>query len=100
MYVPEIIEVKDHLEKLKTSDVIKAWELPYENILTRRSAAIFFVSLHDTSSMPTVAKELGSYDNFSYRKNEEKKLSQLDYRITFSKEEKEKNEAVPLDHPG
>jgi hypothetical protein len=96
MHVPEIIEVKEHLETLKSRSVIKSWELPYENILTRRSAAIFFFDPVDTSdaTLEKIAGELQKYENFSYRVNHEKKLSTLVYRVTFSKEEKEKNLAV------
>jgi hypothetical protein len=46
MHVPEIIEVKDLLQSLKSNNDLKDWELPYENLLTRRSAAIFFVDQH------------------------------------------------------
>ncbi len=93
MKVPEIIEVKNHLDKLKTSGLIESWELPYENLLTRRSAAIFFVSFttEGRSQIEDVWDELGSYENFSFRANEEKKLSDLNFRLTFNKEEKEKN---------
>jgi hypothetical protein len=93
MHVPEIIEVKDHLEELKSKSVIKSWEIPYENILTRRSAAIFFFTpVNETDSMlDKISTELEKYDNFSYRINHEKKLSDLAYRLTFSKEEKENN---------
>lgn len=94
MYVPEIIEVKEHLDRLKASNLIETWELPYENLLTRRSAAIFFLTpAGDTkASFEKIQRELSKYDNFSSRLNEEKKLSSLQYRLTFSKEEKEKNE--------
>lgn len=94
MRVPAIIEVKTHLDELQKKGLIKAWELPYENLLTRLSAAIFFVEPVDgnTDALGEVWNELSRYDNFSNRSNEEKKLSQLQYRITFSAEEKEKNQ--------
>ncbi len=96
MHVPEIIEVKEHLESLKKKGVIQQWELPYENLLTRRSAAIFFLTIPETSPAAGVWSELEKYDNFSQRLNSEKKISQLPYRVTFSKEEKEKNEQVKI----
>ncbi len=93
MYVPEIIEVKESLEKMKDKGDIANWELPYENLLTRRSAAIFFVDLpkgvDETDN--NVWKGLSKYDDFSFRSNTEKTLSELKFRITFSKEEYEKN---------
>jgi hypothetical protein len=93
MYVKDINTVKDHLDMLKSIGLIKAWELPYENLLTRLNAAIFFMapSNESDSHLETVWAELEKYPEFSYRLNAEKKLSSLPYRITFSKEEKEKN---------
>lgn len=92
MHVPEIIEVKENFDELKKQGLIKDWELPYENLLTRRTAAIFFLSPSDQEDdLDNVWNELSKYDNFSYRINDEKKLSELLYRITFSTEEKEKN---------
>jgi hypothetical protein len=91
MHVPEIIAVKDHLENLKERGLVAEWELPYENLLTRRSAAIFFFTPTDEGKLDEIAAELGKYENFSFRENQEKKLSNLKYRTTFSEEEKEKN---------
>jgi hypothetical protein len=91
MFVPEIIEVKDHLENLKNNGIVAQWELPYENLLTRRSAAIFFLTPVADISPDKVWQELEKYSNFSYRPNTEQKLSTLQYRVTFSSEELEKN---------
>ena len=92
MHVPEIIEIKDRLEQLKKQGVLQSWELPYENILTRRSAAIFFFTPADESQVGKVTEAMKSYDNASFRVNSEEKLSKLKYRLTFSAEEKQKNE--------
>jgi hypothetical protein len=96
MHVPEIIQVKDVLAELEQEGVITKWELPYENLLTRRSAAIFFVTPAGAmDELPeSITSRLDVYENFSYRLNAEKKLSKLDFRITFSREEKEKNEQL------
>lgn len=91
MHVPDIIEVKELLEELKDKRLIDSWELPYENLLTRRSAAIFFVTPAGAEHEDPIWNALAKYDNFSFRPNAEKKLSDLRYRITFSQEEKEKN---------
>jgi hypothetical protein len=91
MHVPEIIEVKEKLESLKVSGLLNDWELPYENLLTRRSAAIFFFTPNTESSLSDITNALASFENSSLRPNEEKKLSKLAYRLTFSKEEKAKN---------
>ncbi len=86
MHVMEIIEVKEHLEKLKTEKkLVAGWELPYEGILTRRSAAIFFFTPSDEASIEEVTKELEIYPGFDFRENTEKKLSPLKYRVTFDK---------------
>jgi hypothetical protein len=93
MYIPEIIEIKEHLDRLKRDDFIAEWELPYENLLTRRSAAIFFLSPGPYPGYDFWL-EFEKYDNFSMRLNTEKKLSNLIFRFTFSKEEKEQNSRV------
>ena len=102
MYVPEIIEVKEVLEIMKSNNLIDAWELPYENLLTRRSAAIFFITPGEVGrlQMDNIWKELDKFDHFSFRKNEEKKLSNLEYRITFSEEEKVANASQKIDAKG
>jgi hypothetical protein len=89
MNVPEIKKVKQKFEEIKSAQHIQNWELPYENILSRLTAAI---------SMEQIAAGFAEYENFSWRENTEQKLSQLAYRITFSKEEKEKN--TPVEHAG
>lgn len=98
MYVPEINEVKEVLVDLTSKGIVQAWELPYENLLTRRSAAIFFLTPSDkyAESVSTIWEYLDKYENFSFRANEEQKLSKLQYRVTFSREEKEKNESKQL----
>lgn len=82
--VREINTVKQHLDQLKSEGLITQWELPYEQILTRLTAAIFFVSLADQDD-ESVWKEMEKYPMFSYRKNEEKQLSLLDWSMTFNK---------------
>ena len=81
--VPEIIQVKNHLEQLKNNGFIQEWELPYENLLTRVSAAIFFVTPLNEETASQIWEELKAYPNFSCRENTEKTLSQLKYRVTF-----------------
>lgn len=94
MNVPEINEVKDHMIKLEKENLIKSWELPYENLLTRRSAAIFFVEFTEEGlgKSNDVWQQFENYENFSYRANEEMKLSDLPLRVTFCEEEKKKND--------
>jgi len=86
MNVPEIQEVKKHLDELKGKGLVKEWELPYENILTRLTAAIFFLSPVDDSKLDEIWKELDKHPVLTYRLNEEKKLSQLVWRVEFNKD--------------
>lgn len=86
MHVPEIIEVKEHLDELKEKGLVKEWELPYENILTRLTAAIFFLTPTDDSKLDEIWKELEKHPMLIYRLNEEKKLSQLVWRVEFNKD--------------
>ena len=84
--VPEIKEVKKHLDELKEKSLVKEWELPYENILTRLTAAIFFLTPSDESKLDTIWKELEVHKMLQYRLNEEKKLSQMQWRVEFNKD--------------
>ena len=81
--VPEIKAVKRRLEALKDRDLIGNWELPYEEILTRITAAIFFITPTDKSKLSEIWDSLSDYEMLQYRPNEEKKLSQLEWRIEF-----------------
>lgn len=84
--VPGIVSVKEHLDRLVEKGLIKEWELPYENILTRLTAAIFFFTAANDSVLNEVWDELRMHDRLTYRVNEEKKLSHLDWRVEFNKD--------------
>jgi len=83
-YVPEIIAVKNDLQRLKVNDLIKEWELPYEEILTRLSAAIFFLTPTDETKLEKIWAELEKNQLLKYRENTEKKLSRLQWRVEFN----------------
>ena len=85
-HVAEIETVKRQLDELKDKGVVREWELPYENLLTRLTAAIFFLTPASESGIEEIWTELGRNDMFQYRPNEEKKLSQLEWRVEFNKE--------------
>jgi len=85
MFVQDIYDVKLHLDEMKDSKLIKEWELPYENILTRLTAAIFFLTPTDESKLDEIWKELERHKMLQYRLNEEKKLSPLEWRVEFNK---------------
>ena len=85
MFVQDIYDVKLHLDELKDKGLISEWELPYENILTRLTAAIFFLTTDDESKLDEIWKELEKHKMLHYRLNEEKKLSPLEWRVEFNK---------------
>ena len=69
--IPEICKIKEELE----------------NLLTRCSAAIFFLTPYSEEKLPEIWRRLGKYDNFRQRRNTEKHLSQMNYRVEFSPDE-------------
>jgi hypothetical protein len=83
--VPQINEVKSTLDHLKDEGKLLAWELPYENILTRLTAAIFFLTPADENSLTDVEAMLGRFPMFTWKKNDEKLLSQLEWQVEFNK---------------
>ncbi len=89
MHVPEIIEVKDKLNEMLEQNLIEAWELPYENLLTRRDAAIFFLTPHESvkGQLELIWNQLKKFDHFNFRENTEKELSTLAFRVTFVQNE-------------
>ena len=91
--VPEIIAVKRKMESLKEKGLVADWELPYENLLSRLTAAIFFLTPAKHVNATAIWDELQSGDRtgypddrLRYRLNEEKKLSRLEWRVEFNKE--------------
>ncbi len=70
----------------KEKGLVKEWELPYENILTRLTAAIFFLTPTEDSKLEEIWKELDKHPRLTYRLNEEKKLSQFVWRVEFNKD--------------
>ena len=85
MFVQDIYDVKLHLDELKDKKLISDWVLPYENILTRVTAAIFYLTPTDEAKLPEIWKELEKHPMLHYRLNEEKKLSDLEWRVEFNK---------------
>ncbi|MCI9098261.1 MAG: hypothetical protein HFI95_19265 [Lachnospiraceae bacterium] len=85
--IPEICKIKEELESMKQEYLLIEWELPYENLLTRCSAAIFFLTPYSEEKLPEIWRRLGKYDNFRQRRNTEKHLSQMNYRVEFSPDE-------------
>lgn len=84
--IPEIVEVKTLLNRLQREGLVLAWELPYENLLTRRSAAIFFLTPASEANLSEIWEQLGQFDHFRVSKSKEKTLSQLEYRVEFNQD--------------
>lgn len=84
--IPEIKAVKGHLDQLKAKGLIEAWEIPYENVLTRLTAAIFFLTPSNPSNLNEIWKELETHKMLMYRLNEKKELSELEWRVEFNKD--------------
>lgn len=83
--VPEIQQVKQQLEMLRKNGVIQSWELPYENLLTRLSAALFFVT--PTGDMQQVLDAIKTQPAVCCEKNDKHSLSYLEYCISFQQAE-------------
>lgn len=84
--VSEILAIKRQLDILKRRGLVEGWEVPYENILTRLTAAIFFLTPVEQSHLDEIWKSLGKKNkDLRYRLNEEKALSDLEWRVEFKK---------------
>lgn len=83
--VPEINKVKIHLDNLRKDNLIQHWEMPYENILTRLTAAIFFLTPTSEAALQKIWDALKTYPMIQYRLNDNKALSDLEWRVEFNK---------------
>ncbi|SHH71990.1 hypothetical protein SAMN04488109_4947 [Chryseolinea serpens] len=81
--VSEINEVKAALAALQQRGLVLEWSLPYENLLTRLTAAIFYVSL-DEEGPEEVWKTLQQFPRFACLQNETRQLSALPWRVEFN----------------
>lgn len=87
-YIKEIEDVKLHLQRLKDNGTIREWDLPYEQILTRVSAAYFFLTPVEGKE-EQVWEEFKGYPHFQYGINKDKELSACSHQITFKEPEDE-----------
>jgi len=81
--VPEIKAVKRQLDELKKNGFVKEWEVPYENILTRLTAATFFLTPTTPAKLEHIWNALMTHNMLQYSVNEDKKLSSLEWRVEF-----------------
>ncbi len=82
--VPEIKAVKQHLEQLKEKGLVADWNLPYENLLTRLTAAIFFLTPTNDTSLEGIWKELQVHKGLTYEPNTHTTLSSLKWKVQFN----------------
>ena len=80
--IPEIIEIKKHLETLKEQKLISDWELPYENLLTRLTAAIFYFALGEGIRLSQIKDQMVVFGDAILEENKET-LSILPYSLIF-----------------
>ena len=83
--VAEINAVKKHLDELKMRGLVKEWEIPYEHLLTRLTAAIFFLTPAEEAGPEEIWAELEVHKMLQFKVNEEKELSRLEWRVEFNK---------------
>ncbi|MBN1196984.1 MAG: hypothetical protein JXA62_06225 [Candidatus Aminicenantes bacterium] len=84
--VAEIAAAKALFARLQAEGLIAAWHLPYESLLTRLTAAIFFYEPVDEARLEEIHARLASIPRFWFRLNEEQKLSTLKWRVEFNKD--------------
>lgn len=82
--IKEIEEIKKEMDLMKSEGLINEWELPYEYLLTKLTASIYFFTPKEQVFMDMIYKRLSKYPNFKFRENTEKELSQLKYRVEFN----------------
>ncbi|MNW42816.1 hypothetical protein D3C74_200000 [compost metagenome] len=81
--VQEIKEIRNYLDKLKQNGIIMSWELPYENLLTRLSAAIFFFTLTENANLSDIKDCFKEFNNVNIVPHEPGNISQMPYKIIF-----------------
>lgn len=83
--VKEIKEIKQYLEQLRQDGLIRQWELPYENLLTRLTAAHFFVQPAENQEQEVQAL-LSKLPQALLRPNPHPQLSSHPYELIFEEE--------------
>ena len=79
--IPGIVSVKEKLVELESLGYIKQWELPYERLLTKLDAAIFYIAPNDGYDLEAIGVQLNKVCKCDFQKNVNGKLSALPYEI-------------------
>lgn len=82
--VPDINDIKTCLGELVKQDLIESYEVPYETILTRLTAAIFFFTPVQGAKIDHIWNELTRFPGFKYEKNKNSSLSEMPWKIEFN----------------
>jgi len=75
--------IKDYLESLKIAGKINDWELPYEHLLTRLSAALFFIDNVDDNNPSHLFEGILVSLEASLRKHDSHQLSEMLWELRF-----------------
>ena len=82
--IKEIKQLKECLEGMKVKGWINEWELPYENLLTRLSAAIVFIKPSNDDFISKIIETLEETVQIQCTISENTLRLALPYKITFS----------------
>lgn len=81
--VEEIKRIKACLDTLKKNGLIIEWELPYENLLTRYTAAIFFFTPAENFNPADIRQYLTEFPDANVLPHEPANISRMPYKIVF-----------------
>ncbi|MFB7304411.1 hypothetical protein [Heyndrickxia sporothermodurans] len=82
--VEEIKKLKLSMETLRHNGLIIKWELPYENLLTRLSASIFFFTPAEDANLNELQKHiLKEFPNATIIPHQPANISQMPFKIVF-----------------
>lgn len=79
--VDELICIKKRIAKLQEQGVVSEWELPYENLLTRKNAAIIYLNTESEENLKCIVLQLEDFGNWRFELNQNKTLSSMKYKI-------------------
>ena len=83
MYTPEINDLKNHLESLKSRNLLKDWNLPNESKAERCRTVTFFVTPINEKTLLEIIQEFDKYENLRCIINTMEKSTESAYKISF-----------------
>lgn len=79
--VDELICIKKRLAKLQEQGVVLEWELPYENLLTRKNAAIIYLNTECEENLERIILQIRDFGNWRFELNQNETMSSMKYKI-------------------